>query len=1488
MIHVNDDIREAYRTDSITKSYFVIFRDLGIVKTNSDIISESLVISESIGSSDMFEMGLCEANSARLSMYLDTNVAGDEMTLIEVFGDYEPEISVDETKGIVFSDSSMEVLYEGALSNIGSDSIKFDDTKYYMLIGKMLYTNEDTYVWISMDNDTKKTIYYIPNNVFEDVESQYINICIPFIGSEFSEYILKFTSNITITGYFTLYEINHPIMPLGVYMIDSAKKDHDDASIRILQGYDKMNLAKLDEDYILNLTESTVDVNDLMENVIDGTPIQLGRNLSTDDLSRNSLSLEVLRTENISVYLPDNNKHLVYRAKKGQSEFTGSFYGSISYYDSFNNPDYISAFYQSYTGYKNTGKLTPVHKSDGNTYIANTYTYVFAPSIRPSGVTVSTRLSLLDVHYIPVPVKEIDVNRKREIVDIIDRIQITINNPRVHIEYEDMVDYVNVAFYMETQDVSGKNYYVIFKWDSDEVSILRDIVKLPYAEYVFTRFRMTRPYEYNVNDVYDYANKYDYVVDVIFDNFWCNFVSLPIMESKTDTQGIEDAVKRGFNCNVLKFYYSGGIFSGMPSSIYSENTYSYGYLQRVIRGNDFTLDIPNRATEVDAKGYTADKLLGDDSYIIVYPGIEYDIYSQVTNRKIQRYLSGSIRLDYGAKSKVTPHTSSWYVSDMIRTDITYQIKNYDSTIPYKFRLHSPNSFGISKNIDVDLRDYALAMGDLVIDWSDSVKQTINRNTSTSIELDNEGKFSISYISKLNYWEERFTDVPFEDKEPIPSDASGTFVSYRTVLGAVEEIRLQGSLPWMDLPVSNPLIQSTRRFIISSYLETTGNFLNFNRLGVSNLLAPKETFNGQEFNFTIDNMLVTDSKSSKHNLLSETTMNGYTKVRLDEMEMISSETNMYPGISDVPYTQSHIYSPDIDLELIDSESEIIEFEDPIYGIEGKNLYATLTMRTSTYRIPISTGFESDNWHFNVLTDMENILEFDSDIKSQIESEGELIIDNQYIVLQALSEADENFECTGIYKNTDIIEYNVTVKYVYELRYSSSDKNDIYTANNLLHNVIGFEHFNDKAIFVIDGERYYPKIYITNSTYTYTLPNDTEYVLSIEGEVDKPIATLASIHEEIQQHGEFLIDRLDYITNLIGSIVEYSAHTESDNTIVINLQYISRLTMESYTGIYNSEDNKSMDVSVTIENPFRYMLYKGEVDSKATFAKDYVHYFIDITNMFATYKLPTSKIGDIFDINYIAKQTYIQNILDACDSIESTVLTDSGGDLEVNRVDEYKSAILNYINENFEDVYYADTSKIENGYITVGYISEITCIKQVRLQDSVLQSIVNYPLSVDMTSSNAEPIEDYLTRQLYIEDHINAPYTGVCILKYNATGEESTLYPYYYNLDGSKVYNKDVHYYVVKDNFFIDNFILTDAQLGDICEDMLKTLKNFDSYNLDATYKALPYTEVCDKVCIEGVNHIPGQRNDLYYTVILSKTLRGNLAMTDKLETEFEYD
>lgn len=340
MINVLDNVKRAYKcvdelgrsVAATPKNYFIVFRDKGIMLTNHEITSESLSITESICSSGNFKVGLCESANCKISTALKDNVNGDEVCIFQTVGIFEPEITIDENKGLqLSSEDAIKLNTTFTSTNIisGIDANTFSKDSDYLVLAKLKYIGNPIYLYVENLSGNSKMVYYLKPGLFDFSNLQdwdstktyaenvvvkhngyvwesltynnttepqdgvnswvnithYVQIAIPIIGNEFYEYKMGIYVNTdseygVLEGEATIYQMNVPLMPLGLFTISSCRRRNDN-NIRDLEGYDRMQDVGLDVDVYFNSEGSNVArIGEILNDAADETQIVIGSNLS--------------------------------------------------------------------------------------------------------------------------------------------------------------------------------------------------------------------------------------------------------------------------------------------------------------------------------------------------------------------------------------------------------------------------------------------------------------------------------------------------------------------------------------------------------------------------------------------------------------------------------------------------------------------------------------------------------------------------------------------------------------------------------------------------------------------------------------------------------------------------------------------------------------------------------------------------------------------------------------------------------------------------------------------------------------------------------------------------------------------------------------------------------------------------------------------------------------------------------------------------------
>lgn len=1430
MISINETTKNLCRKDSADKSFIVIFRDLNEVKTNKDIIAESLSITESICSDSSFKLGLCEASTLKLSMYLDKNVTGDELTIFEVLDDFEPNVHYDATKGIVFDDESLSIISEGSLSNIGDSSINFNSLKSYLLVGHMQYAGE-TLIYVSRGQNLNRSVYYIPNDY---TDSEYINICIPIVGNDFSEYAMQFLSYTTVGGYFTLYESDLSILPLGVFHIDESKKSHEDAQIREIQGYDKMLMSNLDEEVKRTLT-SNLRVDLFLEDILDNSPIQLGDNLMQDEVSGEKLPLTVVSQSTTPISGTQGN--LVYRIKNFDSIITvdGTY---TEYHDKYDPLWQNAKSYDLGGGHILGGPETAeifmsyhptyykrFYGEDGSEILDRMVDEVRNHTNRHYLLRFPTEFSISVVHW-----RFMITSRTKPETVLPSYAEVILGL----YEYNATSEYVEYFFY------TGINYYGTSPTRRHACYILE--------------------WPKELSDLMEYAtNNNEFSVD--------GEIFHPIM-NEMDVLGLRAIVGYQMGNPVI---YTPELEESFESSIL-------------------------RSTEIELDRILCYSYVFDDDIMSVIQknsdsGRPYDVISKEDVRiddynsgKCSYYelLAGGIVYQLQAVAMVCS-IREWFT----KLTITYRINNYSPDNQYKLDLYKYNEFGVGLN-EKSIRQIALdfATGTeyvFEVDRQDEVNTIIANNTTSALNISQNGEFTIEYIYCIAYdeYHRRVTNqYPF-----LVQDSA--LVSKESVLKIARGTRLQGSIALMELAIkSSPQdVFASRRNIISSYLELSGNFIHFNRLGTTSLIAPIATFNNVLRYYESDLPCLNKTYKNIDLGMPNIDTDAYIIVNKEDMSEIDISTNTI-DISDITYSVMHTYDvlTDLNKTYIEIKEESLEY--PVYVLDNYSVYEELTILT----LELSNSFKyEDEYTYTINSNVGDAINFESNVKTLAESYGEIITDHQAEFVNLISDYDEKVYTSRSYREYDgeiqiYDEGTIYLSYISDISYSIKDNEDVEVASDSLEitcplSIDGPIYYNDKSIFANTQYRGYIKLYTTDATYQFDV-DDIAYTIRISQTLD---AIFDYIDSLVEFFDDLIIDRSDYIKGIINDYPTYVNVSKVDGKYIIHINYISKVECNIYGGIINTTDTLVNTSYIDVDNPFDYIRYTDVISDNPVFTHEYSRYHLTPVYKTVDYQIPEYELGNILEYNTSTISDMLDSLSDIVDEIKSNVLS-AESTLDIDRESEFIELLSEFMHSNYNENFVVDSY----GRTSVSYIDSIICTKTVETQSNFCEEYVSiYPINyVDVTSTNAEPVEVELTRSLYIEDKVNDVFRGI-----KFTSSDTTVgnnYPYYYNYDGSTEYRDDINYYVVKNNFFIDNFIITASQLNSIASDMLATLVYYDSYNLIATYKALPYTEVCDKVCIEGTNGSIGKKHDLYYTVILKRTLQGNIGMNDMLETEFNYD
>jgi hypothetical protein len=386
MITVLNDVKNAYRADSVQKNYFVFFRDARYVLTNSEIVQESLSITESICSSGNFKVGLCESATASIDVALEPNVKGDEMTIVQTVGGFEPMITISDNYGVQFAGDGVTQLYSNSTFDasglvIYDSQQMFQSGEYYIISLSIDYIGDEIYIFTSALTGTSKTLYYLKagsfgfNNVsnwsnsaqyvygamvkrngrlyknidihntynttdpassttWEDITKR-IQVILPIVGENFVNYKLGlWTAHSALTGAISVYQINVPVMPLGLFQIYECKRKND-TEIRTLRGYDRMQDVQLEETIVYSGTAGgTSTIGYVLDQAAADTQIRIGSNRTKEKIETVLLDedIEEVSITNDAIYQTGHDEYLTLTATREDVDYnTGQSYRKYSY-----------------------------------------------------------------------------------------------------------------------------------------------------------------------------------------------------------------------------------------------------------------------------------------------------------------------------------------------------------------------------------------------------------------------------------------------------------------------------------------------------------------------------------------------------------------------------------------------------------------------------------------------------------------------------------------------------------------------------------------------------------------------------------------------------------------------------------------------------------------------------------------------------------------------------------------------------------------------------------------------------------------------------------------------------------------------------------------------------------------------------------------------------------------------------------------------------
>ena len=1460
MIPVSTEARQHYLSDhrDIGYSYFTVFRDLGVCKVNSDILSESLEVTESICSAGKFKVGLCEAATAGLTVNMPENTEGDEVTIFQAQGDFQPHIEVDPDKGLQFSGDGVTELYSANIDPtaeviIGTETAQFEAGKYYLVLMRLWYVGDEIYVYVKSDDDiTRMVYYYLPKQQdlthlkdysagttynkgakvrydskvykslingntstpaageqWEDITA-YIQIALPMIGEDFESFHKALYSNHTgLNGYATFYEIAYPLMPLGLFTIASSKR-HEDRQLRDIRGYDRMNTAKLGDD--INLTTTAGDsvyISDILDYAANGTQIIVGSNLA-----QNPVTVETEGQSSASV-----NVGRVYHSYRHESE---EIKGEPVQQPSSKEAQYILTYaWEDLRLYVEDGDMTEAQNRAEYLYD------LFPDAIK---AVIKSAKGLLNNYgrY------DYEFFKKR----------------RQQFGY-------SYSSYLESSCVVYGDKRTVWAKSS---RIVDTSAEYQTSEYVFFDYVPPGPSEWD-QDEYDSQWK-----DNEYGAYWFPHK----YGTKYVTYGgyeVEHHIDEKA-CQVLNADYSG-------------KRMRLTWDTKITRGISWDKDLDrDRNRVVQAYVYNPyysgqywDESFKDHAYV-QYDGRVWFQYAYKPPKGNGWYVSSESfnrQADYDAgkityKQLVLGGKTRTYERDvnidwsetLVKTTANYWISNYVARedMVYFVKLHSPETQGAYRTED-DVRELALAEGELTIDEQERARGVILSNSTPSggVAIDENGRFTVEYISQIQY--------SANDGYDTKSSAIGFENPYYGVTYHSKDELFND----LQIIVGNEQIHTTRRAVIRAILELNGLFIHFDRYGVSSFMRFTEAYT--DYSYTAEETPLIDTQEQ-------------------EIELVDHLISLR-AVIDNTYTVN-------DLLLMASSEEELTIDNPVYVVEADghtySFTETIKVRTDVYALPF---YEAEHrYQYEIESDLPGVKDYENDIRDLAAAIGTLSVDKQADILAVIDAYPEAVH---------MVDGEITVSYVSEIGYRETVDGEEtatgeYVADSTLRTVyeryIGFVDFNPVYItdnatpdtvsdllvevekegeltlenpiyeVVSGGQTYSWREKITTKTVIYELPyynKDYGCVYGIVSDLPALKADEQAIKDMAAAVGTLTTDKQADVIALIDAFEEKVEITPEDNSRV-RVTYISGISyVKSIDGV-DAETNAYM-----VQAPLREITGETFINEKIT-----------VTTL--TYQIP-----DYFDGNDYTP--HLSNSRDGVIAAEDDVRDEA---LETGSlIRDLQAEALATIDGT------AITEEItinDNGTFAVTYISKLTSTWRHSMTETTRTDyeVENPYTGYDARIYHGARLRSDECMSLYVNDRSNRAFDGIKILKSSEkTAEELGLYPFYWNNTAAEDVSADMpeigkwegnNYYVIEDNFFISNFIFTEEQLVTVCKKLYERIDNFRYFNLKAKFKALPYTEVGDAIIIST----PQNR---YNTALLRRTMSGDLSMVDTIETEF-YD
>ena len=880
MINCNDSVKDYYLKDHINSpfSYMVFFRDAGIVKTNSEIKDDSLSITESLCSSGSFKVGLCEASTVNLTTELKDNADGDEITILQFQGDFSPEISYDPIKGVQLSGDDVVLLnqheIEGTTMVIGdTDPSLIDPSKYYLVLIRFWYIGDEVEFYLDSPYNIQRIIYHLPakqkgldhivnynsseiynlnrkvkyqnpfhqiniyKSLINDNDSEpwyvkrdweditaYMELVIPLVGSEFSSFTKAiYTNNVYINGYASLYEIKKPMIPLGLYTIDSSKKQ-DDLSLRTLVGYDRMKTANLSADINYNLTEGDyIYISDILNQAANGTELIVGMNLSQEKY--NVVRINTATSSPIAIYDP------VYETLRHETEYVEAKYEEdfvdVQSDASWTERKTVKGSYDSIlydSMYRELDYKTPKNITYGFTVKNDEYITIYN-DLEEEGNPVYKFIDIYDdAGDLSDSIWRIDEVKKksRQIQDI-------------------WYPYVTKIHYEETHSSNNTTTQTHLHWDYDVANIKADDL----SQYIYGKWK-----------IIDF-DRNGFVLTLARDtHYGYKWSNIPegrgwyILEEYYNKQDEYDKGK------ITEFE----LIKGGKTRIY-ERTHYVSYKWTPPAGRNWVV-----TNEVYIKQ------------------AEYD-QGKITEEQLYK---GGKRRTYERNLRTAWHETVYM--DTLRYKIEGYVHKTGNTVFVKIK--NPVTYG-AYLLNDDIRNIALTYGTLVQDKQGKAREMILDLSSddNNIRVNQYGEFTFHYVSKMVWYGENLTDSYTMGENRSVFEPPYLGVSHHSDDEVFNDL---------EVIVSNADIHTTRRSVISGFLELNGLFLNFDRYGISSYKILEGNYT--DYNFEPSEIPLITTQETEIPLVSSESRT-LTRDITDTLTLVSSSTQTVP-ISAPAYLKYH--------------------------------------------------------------------------------------------------------------------------------------------------------------------------------------------------------------------------------------------------------------------------------------------------------------------------------------------------------------------------------------------------------------------------------------------------------------------------------------------------------------------------------------------------------------------------------------------------------